>query len=432
MKPSAPKPKNIILFLGNITNEHIAAVHQLEKYLGQAFRIAVLTKTQKRFDKKLEEQIDFVFRTNLQRIDLVEKQLLPVHDEIAAIVSKFENMMPLYGRLTSLFPYLKNPTPRSLNISTDKFEMRKAFRKYAPQTIPKFIVVTDADPATLDHIEHTIKFPCIIKPASLSKSQLVINCYDREELAVALSTAVKKIQAFYKANRVEHPPKILVEQLLEGNLYSVDVYVNSLGHLYYTPFIEIKTGKDIGHDDFFMYLQMTPASLDNGDIESARSVVAQGIYALGLRSCTAHVEFYQTKRGYKIVEIAARTGGFRDDILYDAYGIRHHMNDILIRLGKKPHLKNSKKQYTAFMKFWPKEKGTLHSIKGFKKNSERSFVLRSKQQRKPGDYVGFSKFGYTYICSFNLAAPTRAELLSNIRKIEKSLSFVVRKSNKRS
>ncbi len=224
---------------------------------------------------------------------------------------------------------------------------------------------------------------------------------------------------------------ILVEQLLVGELYSMDVYVNSLGYCYYTPIIEIKTGKDIGHDDFFMYLQMTPATIDQAEIEIARSVITQGIYALGLRSCTAHAEFYRTKKGFKIVEIAGRVGGYRDELLDDAFGIKHQMNDILIRLGKKPQVRQLRKKYTGFLKFWPTHRGTLVSIKGFKKNSERDFVLRSQQQKKPGDQVGFSKFGYGFICSFNLIADSRSELLSRVRKIEKSLIFTIKPLNKK-
>ena len=413
--------------MGKITKKHIQGVYDLEKHLKQPFRIALLTTSHEKIEKEILDELDFLFRTNLLRTDLVERQLLPIKNDIAAIVSKSENMMPLYGRLTSLFPYLKNPTPRSLMIATAKVEMRKAFRKYIPKLSPRYMIVADSNKRTLDAIEQYVKFPCVVKPASLAQSQLVINCYDREELKSTLDTVISKIQLLYKQKHVEHEPKILVERLIEGELYSLDVYVNSLGFCYYTPIIEIKTGKDIGHDDFFMYSQITPSGLDPADIEQARSVIMQGIYALGLRSCTAHAEFYRTKKGFKIVEIAARTGGFRDEILDDAYGIKHHMNDILIRLGKKPDLKQRQKRYTAFLKFWPLQKGTLVSIKGFKKNSERSSVLRSKQQKKPGDQVGFSKFGHTYICSFNVIADSRSELLSNIRKIEKSLDFVIRR-----
>jgi len=419
--------KDLVLFLGKITAKHISGVRDAEKYLNRKLKIVLLTSAKSKISSDVERQLYAVIRTNLTRIDLIEKQLLPYHQRIVAIISKWENMMPLYGRLTVLFPYLKNPTPHSLMLANDKIAMRKAFKKYVPKTAPKFVIVRDAKRATLDLIKKNIKFPCIIKPASLSKSQLVINCYYREELKATLEHAIKKIQVLYRQNKVEHEPKILVEQLMEGSLYSYDVYINSLGKLYFTPVIEIKTGKDIGHDDFFMYLQMTPANLGSREIEEAQGVIRQGIHALGLRSCTAHAEFYKTKAGnFKIVEIASRTGGFREELLFLAYGIRHHMNDLLIRLGKKPVIKPTKKKYIAFMKFWPTKPGKLKAIKGFKKNSERKFVIASHQQKKPGEYVGFSKFGHSYICSFYVSGKDRSELLGNVRKIEKSLSFTIK------
>ncbi len=418
--------KNILIFLRKITKKHIKGVKDLEKELNKKFRIIILTDKKENISNSVKKDIYKIIRVNLSRIDLIEKELLPYKERIAAIISKFENTMPLYSRLITVFPYLKNPTPHSLMIASDKVEMRKAFKKYCPQHIPKFIIVKDAERKTITKIIKSISFPCVIKPASLSKSQLVINCYYKEELVKYLKLTIKKIKVLYKKNKVEHEPKILVEQLIEGSLYSIDAYVNSLGRIYYTPFIEIKTGKDIGHDDFFMYSQMTPSNLNKEEKDQAKAMVADGIHALGLKSCTAHAEFYKTKKSFKIVEIAARTGGFRDEILKDAFGLKHHMNDYLIKLGQKPDIKLKKKKYTAFLKFWPLKQGKLLSIKGFNKISTYPFVLRSKQLIKPGEKVGFSKFGHGYICSFNIAASSRSELLGYRKKIESILEFKIK------
>ena len=151
------------------------------------------------------------------------------------------------------------------------------------------------------------------------------------------------------------------------------------------------------------------------------------MHALGIRSCCAHVEFYKTKKGFvKIVEIGARIGGYRDEMYFDAHGIRHGMNDLLIHLGEKPLLKPTKKKHTVFMKFWPRKKGVLKSIKGIKKIREFPFVVRTMQKKVPGEKVGLSKYGHLYICAFNIIADTRTELLANIRKVEKTLEIVLK------
>ncbi|HLD82184.1 MAG TPA: ATP-grasp domain-containing protein [Patescibacteria group bacterium] len=416
--------KNILLFLGIITPAQVENVRELETYLKQKFEIALLTSKTREINQEVAKSVDHLLRTNIKRIDRVEATLAPIHDRIAAILSLYENTMPLYSRLVSLFPYLKTPTPQSIMISNDKSEMRKVLHKYAPKTIPRFMMIKDVKPTTIDEVVKIVKFPCVVKPANLSMSQLIMTCYDENELISSLTDSFKKIRKLYKINNVELEPRILVEQFIEGDLYSVDVYVNSTGKLYYTPFIEIKTGKDIGYDDFFMYTQITKSNLDPKETESAKEVVGQAVHAFGIRSCTAHVEFYKTKKGYyKIVEIGARPGGFRDEILKDAYGLQHNMNDILIRLGKKPDIKLKKKEYSAFMKFWPKKAGRLKSIKGIKKIKEFPFVTKTRQMLNPGDRVGLSKFGYRYICAFNLVAKTRSDLQANMRKIEKALDI---------
>lgn len=421
------KEQNIILFLGKVLHKNIESVNQLEKYTGKNYRIALLTGKKTKVDKDIEKQLDFFIRTNTRRIDKVEQSLSKIYSEIAAIINHYENMMPLYSRLIPIFPYLKNTTPRSLQIANDKTEMRKVFKKYIPKNSPKFKIITKVNKKAVDEIVKEVGFPCVVKPASLAKSALVINTYYREELEKVLKDTSKKIKQFYKKNQVEQEPKMVVEELIEGDMYSIDGFVNSRGRIYYSPIIEIKTGKDIGHDDFFMYSQMTPSNLKKGEKEDVRDVVTKAIHAFGLRSSTAHVEFYITKENkVKILEIGARPGGFREEILYDGYGLNHLKNDILIHLGKKPDDKPKKKEYTVFLKFWPKKKGKLVSIKGFKKVSEMPFVIRSKQNKKPGDQVGFSKYGYEYICTFHLKAKTRAELLGNIRKVEKAIDFIVK------
>lgn len=419
--------KDIILFLGQILPEQIQAVKDLKDVLGTSFRVGLLTNKKEEIPKELESEVAVMLKTNLKRFDKVEKALAPYRKQIAAITCRFENMMPLFGRIVHLFPYLTNPTPQSLQIACDKVEMRKAMKKYAPHTAPKFMLVKDTKDRTIKEIEHEIGFPCVIKPANLSKSKLVSTCYYREELQNTLNDTVKKIETLYKNSKIEHDPKILVEQLIEGKMYSVDGYVNGKGKIYFTPFIEIRTGKDIGYDDFFMYSQMTPPDIDANQIQEAQGVVADAIHSFGLRSSSAHAEMYKTNDGFKIVEIASRVGGFREEILCFAYDIKHYMNDILIHMDKTPILKTKEKQYVVFLKFWPKEPGILKSIKGYKKMCEEKFVLRAEQIKKPGDKTCPAKYGDPPACQFYLGAKTRSELLGNIRKVEKAIELVTEK-----
>lgn len=422
---ASQKKQDIILILGVLNTKVIQAVEALEKKFERPFSIILVTHRKNLKKTPLNPKVLMVIDREMATRGKVEAKLLPYHSRIAAIVCRNENMMPLYGRLVTFFPYLKNPLPHSIQIANDKIQMRKVLAKYAPHTTPRFVIVKDAKSKTVAAAVSAVGFPCVVKPAALIQSQLVSTAYYPEELQKILKQTFKKINSLYRRQKVEQSPKVLVEQLIEGSLYSVDVHINSRGKLYFTPYIEIKTGKDIGRDDFFMYSQLTPSNLDQADLEKADGVVEDAIHAFGLRSCTAHVELYKTSRGFKIVEIGCRVGGYRDELLMDAFGINHNLNDVLIRLGKKPMLKKNKKLYTVFLKFWPTKNGTLKSIKGFKIASKFPFVLRAKKNYQIGDRVGFSKFGHYSICTFNLVGATRAQLLGNIRKVEKTLQIQV-------
>jgi hypothetical protein len=418
------KDKNIILVCGKASQKSIDAVRDLSEYLGRKYRYALITSNKQVIERGLEPQIDILIRTQVTSEEKVEEALLDIQDQVAAIVNYFDSTVEIYKKVVPHFPYLKIPTVQSITRANDKLKMRKALNKYAPTTIPRFMLVDDASKETLDAVDKIIKFPCMVKPTRLAKSMLVRNVYYREELEEVLKDTFKKVKKKGKDYNLGVEPQVMVEALIEGTMYSVDVYVNSRGKLYFTPYIEIKTGKDIGHDDFYMYTQMTPSNLEPDDIEKANRVVEDGVHALGLRSITAHVELYRTKKnGFKIVEVGPRLGGYRQELLGDAYSMNHYLNDILIRMGKTPIMKIKPSQHTVFMKFWPPKGGTLKSLTGFKKISEQDFVIRSKQFKKVGDRVGLSKFGNPCICNFHLKGVTRSELLGNIRKVEKAIKI---------
>lgn len=417
--------QNLILYLGIVLPEQIEAVKKLKQITGAKYRIGLLTDKKTEIPKEIERQLDVVLRESFHRFTKIEALLMPYQKQIATIINRLEHAMPLYARIIPLFPYLKNPTPRSIRIANDKIRMRKTLKKYAPESIPKFTIVNDATEKTLKHIETDIGFPVVIKPASLAQSKLVSVCFYREELETQIKDAFKKIKSIYKNAKVEQEPKILVEQLMEGEMFSIDGYVNEKGKITFTPMIEIKTGRDKGYDDFFLYSQMTPTTLEPADIAAAQEAAAKAIYAFGIRSCSAHVEMYKTKTGWKIVEIGSRVGGFREEILGFAFGIKHHVNDILIRLGMNPSIKPTKKKHCVLLKFWPRTTGKLKSVLGFKKICEEKFVVQAIQQKKPGDKISPAKYGDPPTVMLYLVADTRVDLLGNIRKVEQAIDIVV-------
>jgi biotin carboxylase len=301
--------------------------------------------------------------------------------------------------------------------------MRRAFTKYIPKISPKYLVVKNYKKSTINQIINEIGLPCVIKPSNLSRSVLTLLCFFEDELEENLTNAYKKLRSIYKKNNSEREPTLLVEQFMEGHMYSIDAYVNSTGKLYYTPIIEIKTGRDMGADDFFMYTQITPSVLEKGEEIKAQYVVERATYALGLRSTTVHAELMKTQKGWKIIEVGSRPGGYRDELLGNGFGINHTVNDFFIHLGKKPYIPKKTKKHVCFIKFWPKKPGKLLKLKGLKKLKEMPWVIKTRQGKKVGDFAGLSKNGHTFVAGITLTGKTRSELLGNIRKVEKMIEI---------
>ncbi len=411
--------KDIILFVGKMEMTHVDDVARFSKEYGKKYVPALITSLGAKVEETLERKLAFLVRCDTRDMKAVEKRLRPYADRIAAIISRYEFSMPLYGRLADLFPYLRLPTARSLAIASNKINMRRAFRRYDKRITPRFVVVKRSGKTAVKNIIEKIGFPCVIKPANLAKSQLVIVCYYKEELEKNLRVTLQKVRKLYRAARVEWEPTVLVENFMEGQMYSIDAYVNSRGYMEYTPIIEIKTGKDAGYDDFFMYTQITPSILNQKEEERARTTVAKATHAIGLRSSTVHAELMRTQQGWKVIEVGARVGGFRDRLLNTAFGFHHTGNDFRIHLGKKPVIKRKRLKHVGFIKFFPKKPGRLMALHGIKKVEEMRAVIKVTQNKKVGDFCGLSRYGHPYVLGVTVAATSRSKMLGELRKVEK-------------
>ncbi len=191
----------------------------------------------------------------------IAEGLAPYQDELYARTYRTESYMARFIQVIPHVPYLRTPTTESLRWASDKLEMRRRFRLLAGKFSPKYTVIKENTKSERRRIVEKIKFPLIVKPTNLAQSLLVTVCYHEEELERAIHAIRKKIQKIYDENGRSEAPKIIAEEFMEGDMYSVDAYVNSRGTLYFCPMVKVVTGHNIGHDDFFNYLHMSPTSL---------------------------------------------------------------------------------------------------------------------------------------------------------------------------
>jgi hypothetical protein len=412
--------RNIIVYVMNLPAGAVASIRAYEKREKRKFRIMLIRDVKEKAEKQKESYagVDFLIECDFDTPARIAEALQPYQEELCAITCRTESYMARFIQVIPHVPYLRTPTTESLRWATDKLEMRRRFKLLAPKYTPKYAVVKTNTKTERKRVIEKIKFPMIVKPTNLAQSLLVSICYHEEDLKKALTDAFKKIEKIYEENGRIETPKMMVEEYMEGDMYSVDAYVSGRGTVYFCPMVRVITGMNIGHHDFYNYIHRSPTGLKKQSIEGAHEAGEAGIHALGLRNTTAHVELMKIDDEWKLIEIGPRVGGFRDKLHKLSCDIDHSLNDILIRLPKKPVLPKKCKGFAATMKWYPEREGRITRLKGIKKCQELKSFVDIKVLKKVGDMCRFAKNGGKAVFTITLYNGERSKLLADIRRVE--------------
>ena len=428
------KQKNILVFVMNLSQAMLDDIHLYEEESGKKNRILFLWDSKVKMKEnllKMKKACDIFVECDFSKPEKIAQALMPYQDQLLAITCRSEANISRFAQVIPHVPYLRTPTTESLRWATDKYEMRKRLHLFDAKNTPRFTRVKENTKKERKRVIEKVQFPMIIKPASLAASLYVTICYHEEELERTLRTLFKKIQTAYANDSRKELPKVIAEEYMEGTLYSIDSYVNSRGVVYHCPLVQQKTAKEIGHDDFYNYLQITPTALKPQTVEKAQKVTETAIHALGLRSITAHVELMKVDDEWKVVEVGPRCGGLRDTLYSLSCDINHTMNDIAVRIPIKPVVPKKCKGYTAYIKYFADSEGIIEETKGFKKIESLESFHKITVNKKVGDRAIFSRNGGRAIFTAVLYNEDRSKLLADIRRLEKMVDVKVNNPRKK-
>jgi hypothetical protein len=418
------KLKDTIAFVMGLRSSAVTELRSYEKVVGRKFNILYIQDSKYQIPEKtagFDEAILVDFSDPVK----IEEALLPYQDRLIAVTCTNDNNIARFAKIIPNVPYLRTPTTESIIWATDKYEMRKRFRVYDKKITPVFTQIKENSKQERDRVISKIGFPMIVKPTNLGGSLFVDICYHEEELRKALGRGFRKIRSAYKADRRLEDPRIIVEQFIEGDLYSIDSYVDSRGNVQHCPLVRVKTGRDIGHKDFFGYIQMTPTALKSETVLKARSVAEKAIHALGLRSCSAHTELIKTDGDWKVVEVGPRIGGARDELYKLSCDIEHSLNDIKIRIPEKVVIPKKCKGYAVYLKWFAHKEGYITEMKGVKKIEQLESFHKITVNKKIGDKATFASRGGRAVFILYLYNAERSKLLADIRRIEEMVKIKV-------
>ena len=429
-KKSWKSGRNVVVFLNQVNESTNDIIHQQQSFDGTPLKTACVV------NKKNKEAMatclaDILIPCDFKSEESILKSLLPYRDSFLAVSARGEVSLEWFSKLIPHIPYLRTPTVKSLTACTDKILTRKLLRAANKKITPKFTIIHDATKETLDRIEEKVGFPLVVKPSGLASSQLVSICFHREELESVLRKTLRKIRSVYKEKGSTKDPQILVEQFMEGDMYSIDCYVSSRGKVSFTPMVRVITGRSIGFDDFFGYTRITPTTLSKEQIEIAQKISKECIHAIGLRNSSAHVELMKTDHGWKVIEIGARIGGYRHVMYALSFGINHLWNDIRIRIPEKFSVQKKPLAHTAVLEFFSKEEGYLTKLSGLRKVRKLESLHELSVHVKENQMCRFAKHGGKKIVSVVLTNKKRSNLLADIRRLEKSICIETSKRPKK-
>ena len=421
------KEPNILVYVMGIPEETITSIRAYEKTAGIKYRLLLLwdSKIKDTEDKKTNPGIDIVVDCDFSKPEKIASALLPYQNDLLAITCRSEQSMSRFAAVIPHVPYLRTPTTESLKWASDKYEMRKRMKLYDPSITPRFTLVKENSKKERARITEKIRFPMIIKPTNLSGSLLVSICYHEAELEKTLRTTLRKLKKSYELDHRLEEPKVIAEEFMDGDMYSVDSYVSARGKVEHCPLVKVVTGKKVGHDDFFGYLQITPPLFKKETIFKAEASAEKAIHALGLRSTMAHTELMKIDDEWKVIEIGARMGGFREIMHKITCGIEHGLNDILIRIPQKTVLPKKCTAFACTMKWFANKEGKILEMKGIKKIEQLESFHHINVNKKIGDRAVFARNGGRSIFNLFLHNPDRSKLLADIRRVEQLVEIKI-------
>jgi len=421
------KQKNIILYVMGLPTGTIESIREYEKDFGGKLRIMLLRDSRVKSEDNFNNipGLDIYESCDFSKPEKITETLLPYQSELIAITCRSEQSMSRFAQVLPHVPYLRTPSTESLKWASDKYEMRKKFRSYNPDLNPQFTLVKTNSKIERERVIKKVGFPLIIKPTNLAASLFVAICYHEEDLEKTLRTVFKKINAAYESDGRLEEPKVIAEGYMDGDLYSVDSYVDSRGNVYHCPLVKQVTAMKIGRDDFYNYLQITPTAFKPLTVSRAETAAESAIHALGLRSTTTHTELMKVDDEWKIVEIGARVGGFRHVLHKLSCGINHTLNDVLIRIPKKPIIPKKCQGFACTMKWFADKEGKITELKGIKKIEELESFHKIEVGKKVGDRARFARNGGRYVFNLFMYNADRSKLLADIRRAEQLVHIKV-------
>lgn len=420
--------KDIVLSIDVVEPGLVNAVHQLSKELGRPLKgVALVHRSFLDYPTRPVDTTGLFEEVvvDYDNPEELQKTIMPFADRILLATTRYEDAIHHFSQLVPYIPYVSTPTESSLIWSTEKPLMRDRLKNYDPRLVPQYVRVEEQDVSRCTELTQDFSFPVIIKPGSLWSSFLVSRCDTREQLTEQLRATFSIINKVYGRLRRVTQPVLLVEEMIQGDMYSTDVYVSRDGTVRCLPLIRAVTDAALGRESFSEHHAFLPVDLSDEETEQAFAAATAAIRALGLRSTTAHVELFKTNDGWKIIELGARIGGSREELYRESFGIEHHYNDLANRADMEPKIPTKLLKHAREEDIYADEEGVIEAIEGIDEARNLASMSVLKVAVQPGDRAQFADKGGDVLIQAILSNPDKVQLEADAAKLREIIRFKI-------
>jgi len=302
-------------------------------------------------------------------------------------------------------------SPEVAKAATNKGVMRGKFFSFGVPS-PKFQVVSSMEEAK--YAIERLGLPCVMKPTDSSASK-----------GVTKITEVSQIEkSFDHAYKNSKEGRVLVEEFILG----IECTVEAMTYKGETEILAISSKKK-PESSYQVATDLTyPPNFPREKIDEIKRVVKLAIKSLGIDFGPSHTEVMVSPSGVRLVETAARGGGFGifSRIIPLVSGVDAITASIKMSLGETPDIK-PKYERAAVLRFFAPQEGILKEVKNLEeaksvKDTELGLFKKVGDVIPPlatdGDRTG-------YVISWG---ETREEAIRKADLVEKKVKFVIERA----
>ena len=313
-------------------------------------------------------------------------------------------------------------SPESVEICRNKLRQRETLRR-ANLPVPDFFDFSTAE--NLDLAVPRAKFPCVLKPLSLSASQGVIRANNEIEFREAVRRIRKLLESpEIQVQREPNLDRILVEIYVPGREVAIEGLLTD-GNLRALAIFDKPDPLEGPYFEETIYV--TPSRLPAADQRALLDCAARSVAALGLITGPIHAEFRINENGPWVIEIAPRPIGGLCARALRFGNERISLEELILRHALQMEGSNldREKAAAAVMMIPVPKSGTLEKVEGQRAAEKIAGIDAIIISARLHDYIAAWPDGNSYLGFIFSSAETPEAAEAALREAHAKLIFTL-------